>query len=165
MGACGGNESRVRLLALGNDLLADDAFGPTVAREVRRRVGNGADIVVNGAAGFQLFDDVLGVDHLVVVDTIETGTAAPGVVREYAEEDLRAAPVSAPHGAGILDVLACARALGLPAARKVTFIAVEAADCSTVGGRMHPAVAAAAQGVADRVQALFETGAEKASYA
>ena len=59
------------------------------------------------------------------------------------EEDLPAARADCPHGVGLFDALALARKLGLPTPAEVEIIAVEAADCHTIGGAMHPAVRAA----------------------
>ncbi|MGD0012929.1 MAG: hypothetical protein ABSD56_00675 [Bryobacteraceae bacterium] len=47
--------------------------------------------------------------------------------------------------------LALARQLSLDAPEEITIIAVEAADCHTVGGSMHPAVAAAIPRAVDPV--------------
>jgi Ni,Fe-hydrogenase maturation factor len=47
------------------------------------------------------------------------------------------------HSLGIFEVLAVARRLGLPVPAECVILAVEAADCTTVGGSMHPDVAAA----------------------
>jgi hypothetical protein len=45
--------------------------------------------------------------------------------------------------------------LGLPVAEEVVFLAVEAADCSTVGGTMHPAVRAAVSSIVRLVHNLL----------
>jgi len=159
------SESPVRLLALGNELLADDAFGPIVAREVRGRLRSAGDIVATSEAGFHLLDYVLGVSRLVVVDTVQTGRSAPGTIHVFGEQDLRVPPGPSPHLTGIFEVLALARALGLDAAPQVTFIAVEAADCATIGGRMHPAIEGAVRVVTDRVIDLLEPELARATYA
>jgi len=135
--------ARVRLLGLGNELLADDAFGIRVAREVHRRLGPGADIVTSSAAGFHLLDDIVGAEHLVVVDTVQTGSARPGALRILHEDQVRPMPDGSPHFLGLFDVLRAARKLGLQVPADVTIIAVEASDCITVGGTMHPDVEAA----------------------
>jgi hydrogenase maturation protease len=133
---------KTRVLALGNDILSDDAFAFRVADELHARLGDGADIVMCSAGGFAIIEHLLGTDALIIVDTIVTGRAAPGTVSIFPESQLRAQPGCSLHMAGLLDVLATARALGLPAPREVTIIAVEAADCTTLGGGMDPRVAA-----------------------
>jgi hydrogenase maturation protease len=133
-----------RLLGLGNEILADDAFGIRVAREAARLLPPGqVEVVSTSESGLHLLDYVLDVRRLVVVDTVETGAANPGALSVLKEGDFQAAAAGAAHGVGLLDALALARRLGLPAAEEVVIIAVEAADCSTIGGPMSPAVEAA----------------------
>jgi hydrogenase maturation protease len=133
----------VRLLGLGNELLADDAFGIRVAREVRYRFGGAVDVVTSSASGFALLDDVIGTAHLLVVDTVQTGSAPPGYIRVLTENGVRSAPGESPHFLGLFDVLRVARKLGMAVPDEVVIIAVEAFDCVTVGGLMHPAVESA----------------------
>ncbi len=159
------SDCSVRLLALGKELLADDAFGLMVAREARRRLRHAGDIIATPEAGFQLLDYVVGVAHLVVVDTVQTGHSAPGTIYVSGEQDFRVSPGPSPHFTGIFEVLALARTLGLDAAPRVTFITVEAADCATIGGRMHPAIEEAVRVVTDRVIDLLEPEPAKACHA
>jgi hydrogenase maturation protease len=143
MGAFTAIDPPVRLLGLGNELLADDAFGIRVAREVEHRFGPAADVVTSSASGFALLDDVTGTARLLVVDTVETGSAPPGSLRVLTEDRVRAAPGESPHFLGLFDVLRVARKLGMAVPGDVVILAVEAFDCTTVGGRMHPAVESA----------------------
>jgi hydrogenase maturation protease len=143
MAAFTATDSSVRLLCLGNELLADDAFGILVAGEARRRFGPEVDVVTSAAAGFHLLDDMLGAAHLLVVDTIRTGNAVPGLIRVLSEEQVRPVPGGSPHFLGLFDVLRVARRLGMAVPANVIIIAVEASDCTTVGGQMHPDVVAA----------------------
>jgi hydrogenase maturation protease len=183
------SECAVRLLGLGNELLADDAFGILVAREVERRLAADApgracpaptageaclalpphaDVVCSSASGFHLLDQVLGVKRLVVVDTLATCAGVPGTIHVF-RADAQAGgaggprgrpacqPASgvAPHFVGLFDVLAAAAKLGLPAPQEVTIIGVEAADCVTVGGEMHPDVRAAVGKAVEIAEALL----------
>jgi hydrogenase maturation protease len=139
----------VRVLGLGNDILADDAFGIRVANEARVRFGSRADVVSSSQAGFHVMDELLGVARLLVVDCIRTGTAKPGTVYVLDEHAVPPASGASSHSLGIFEVLAVARTLGLPAPAECVILAVEAADCTTVGGDMHPDVAAAIPEVLD----------------
>jgi hydrogenase maturation protease len=152
-----GVRPRVRVLGLGNQILADDAFGILAAREVERRMGDRIEVMVSSEAGFNLIDCLVGASRLVIVDTIQTGAAPPGTIHVFEEEDFRAAPGGSPHCAGICEVLAVARKLGLAAPARVTIAAVEAADCSTVGGAMHPDVLGAIPSVADWILRQCDT--------
>jgi len=143
MGESSGVETRVRLLGLGNEILADDAFGIRAARAVARRFRGGIEVAVSSESGFNLLDHLLGAERLLVVDTIVTGRAKPGSLHIFEEGAFHPAPGVSPHFVGFFEVLAAARMLGLPVPRRVSIAAVEAADCLTVGGAMHPDVRAA----------------------
>lgn len=151
----------IRLLGLGNEILADDAFGIRVAQEAAWRLPAGeVEVVFCSASGFHLLDYLLDVRRLVVVDTVVTGSAEPGTIYVVREGEIDTAPAGAAHGAGLFDALALARRLGLPAAEDVVIIAVEAADCLTLGGPMHPAVEAAIPRVLEIVQSSLAPALE-----
>jgi hydrogenase maturation protease len=139
-----------RVLCLGNEILGDDAFGILVARAL---VGSGLEVVESSESGLHLLDHILDCERLIVVDAIQTGASPPGTVYVLEEASLPARAATCPHGIGLCDALKLARRLGLNAAREVSFIAVEAADCHTVGGPMHPAVEAAVFAVAEQLVA------------
>lgn len=140
-------ESAVRVLCLGNDLLADDAFGGVVAERIRREAPGSVDVTFTANTGLSLLEHILNTRHLVVVDTVLSGRAEPGTVLVMTERDVQAPSGNSPHYVGLFEALSLARKLRLPAPEEVTIIAVEAADCTTVGGAMTPAVKGAVPGV------------------
>jgi hydrogenase maturation protease len=148
--------ARVRVLGLGNEILADDALGILAARQLAALFPpDEVEVVESSESGLHLLDYVTGVSRLVVIDTVETGRAAPGTILVVREEDVRSTPGNAAHGTGLFDALALARKLGYPVPAAVTILAVEAADCLTLGGPMHPAVAAALPRVVEQARALI----------
>ncbi len=141
-----------RILGLGNDLLADDAFGVEVVRLLAGHLPEHVEVRSSIASGFALLDDVLGADRLIVVDTV-TGTGAePGSVSRFEDGDVSCVPGVGPHYVGLFETLRWARALALPAPRQVAIFTVEAADCLTVGGPMTPSVRAALPTVARMIE-------------
>src|ERR1019366_4874555 len=56
----GSEHAGVRLLGLGNEILADDAFGIRVAKEVERRFPGQLEVVCSSASSSYLMADVLG---------------------------------------------------------------------------------------------------------
>ena len=147
----------VRVLGLGNELLADDAFGILVAREIERLALEGVDVICTPESGFRLLDYVHGVGRLLVVDTLLTGTAEPGTLYEVGEDTVPRTPCNSPHFVGLFETLRLARQLELPVPDEVRIVAVEAADCSTIGGAMHPAVRAAIPDAASLVKRNAES--------
>lgn len=147
---------RVRVLGLGNEILADDALGLLAARELAGLFPpDEVEVVESSESGLHLLDQVTNVSRLVVIDSVQTGRAAPGTIFEVREQDIRAAPGNSAHGTGLFDALALARKLGFPIPTEVVILAVEAADCLTLGGPMHPAVAAALPRVIDQAKVLI----------
>ncbi len=145
----------VRVLCLGNDLLADDALGVAVAERIRELFPGQIDVVETPESGFNLMDHLLGSPRLVVIDTVMTGRAEPGTIYVLRENEMRAVPGVSPHYIGLFETLAVGRQLRLPVPEDVVIVAVEAADCFTVGGAMHPAVQAALSEVAGLVRELW----------
>ncbi len=147
--------ARLRLLALGNDILSDDAFGLLVAGRVAGRAPGRLEVVTSSASGFHLLDHVLGVGRLLVVDVVQTGRAPAGTLYIIREEDVEVVHGGSPHYTGLFEMLAVARELRLATPAEVLILAVEAADCLTVGGAMHPAVEAAVERVTDLIVAAI----------
>lgn len=133
----------MRVLCLGNDLLGDDSVGSMVAEHIRQFAPPEVEVVSTPETGFHLLDYVLNTKRLVVIDTVRTGTAPTGTIYVFRDCDLKALPGGSPHYVGLYEVLALSRRLGLQVAEEVAILAVEAADCATLGGEMHPAVRAA----------------------
>lgn len=155
MGVSTASEQSVRVLGLGNEILADDAFGILVAREVGRRFGSAAEVVESSDAGFNLLDRLIDVRRLFVVDTILTGKSKPGTMHVYDSSGWLPVTGVSPHFTGLFEVLAVAKELGLRVPQ-MTIFAVEAADCLTVGGAMHPEVQAAIPMVVEWVGRYLE---------
>lgn len=146
----------VRVLGLGNEILADDALGILVAREVGRRFAGGVEAFTSSAAGFHLLDYLVGASRLLLVDTVLTGKAEPGTIHIFGDAEVPPAFGGGPHGLGVFEVLAMARKLHLAVPDRIAIVTVEAADCTTVGGAMHPRVEAAIPKVVDLVGRFLE---------
>jgi hydrogenase maturation protease len=144
----------VRVLCLGNDLLADDAVGGVVAEHLRQSAPASVEVVYAANTGFDLIDYLLDTGRLVVVDAVLTGRVEPGTMLVVREADARAVRGDSPHYVGLFEALALARKLGLPAAAEVIIVAVEAADCTSVGGEMTPAVKAAVPALVELVRSV-----------
>ncbi len=131
----------IRVLGLGNDLLADDGFGVDVARRLRSELPECVEVTSSIASGFALLDEVLGADRLLVIDTVTDGQGPPGTVQTFREASV--APGGSPHYVGLFETLDLGRALGLDVPGDLVILAVQAGDCLTIGGGMSPGVRAA----------------------
>jgi hydrogenase maturation protease len=152
MGASEKSDFSARLLCLGNDVLADDALGIRVAETLRAKMPDTIDVVPCMESGIRLIDHLIGVPRVVVIDTVQTGRVPPGTIMTVREEDVEYTPGTSAHYIGLFEALELGRRLELPVARDVLIIAVEAADCRTLGGAMNPAVERAIPEVIARVE-------------
>ncbi len=143
------------MLCLGNELIADDGFGPAVASELRTRSID-ADVVESALDGLALLDELVGVDRLVVVDTVATGSATPGSVTVVTEQEIAARPGGWQHALGLFDAIRLARSLGLDAPREVVLVMIEAGDLVCVGGPMTQAVRRSVPRAVSLVEGLVE---------
>jgi hydrogenase maturation protease len=150
----GAYETAVRVLCLGNELLADDAVGIRIGRELQARWGQRVEVVLTALSGLHLIDCIVGARRLVVVDSVQTGAGKPGTIHVADARDVRRQQGGSPHGVGLFDVLEMAARAGLAVPEECTVVAVEAADCTCIGGPMHPDVEAAIRPAADAVARL-----------
>jgi len=131
------------ILGLGNDLFADDGFGPVAARRLERRIGRAVDVIESAEAGLALLDPLVGRPLAVILDVMATGRHRPGTLYRMKSSDLRVLPGLSPHHSGLPEVLQMARRLHLPIPRDVYIIAVEPEDTSTMGRGLTASVEAA----------------------
>jgi hydrogenase maturation protease len=172
----------VRVLALGNELISDDALGIAAARALCRRLADAGpplppglspdpaatvqafhhpgfgrvEVVETALTGMYLLEAVVGASRLIVVDSIVTGACDPGTVLVLREGDFGGPAGSSPHYVGLFEALELARALGLDVPADVVILAVEAGDYRTIGGAMTDPVRAAVPVVVERALAIIE---------
>lgn len=147
------NKWRKRLLCLGNDILADDGLGPLAAEAFRKRAWEGVEVVDSSESGFHLMDYLMDTDQVIVVDSIQTGKEYPGKIYHLKEKDLPQYQGNSPHYVGLLESLQLGRELKLDIAKDLQIIAIETADCHTLGGEMHPDVRASVPKIVDLLEA------------
>lgn len=145
-----------RVLCLGNDLLGDDAFGPMVADALRRGEVPGVEIVETPETGMYLLDALIDCSRLMVVDTVVSGGEPPGTLYSLGEEDMPGVSGGSPHYVGVFEALEIGRAMGLTVPTEVRVLAVEGADCFTMGGEVHPAVRRVVPAVVDEIRSFVE---------
>jgi hydrogenase maturation protease len=133
----------IAVLGLGNELLADDAIGIQAAGRLADALAGRAEVIATSEHGVALLDLLMGYEHLVVIDAIQTGRRPAGEVFELDIETLKPATSLSPHYVGIPDLVELARRLGVAFPNDIRIIAVEVADPHTIGGAMTPEVAAA----------------------
>ena len=150
---------RVLLLGLGNDILTDDAIGLHVVRQLQGQLAGhpAVDVRETTEMGLALLDFMTGYSAVVIVDSIQTGRAAPGTVHELNATALKEFSGRTPHFLGVSETLALGRQLGLAMPDQVRIFAIEVEDPFTLGTAMTPALQAALPGLAKRLAAVLQT--------
>ena len=134
----------IAVLGLGNTLMRDDGIGARTIEELARRYAlpSNVRLIAGGAPMARLLAEIDGVDHLIVIDAVQSGHA-PGAIHRLTPEQLEAVRPGAcsSHGVGLPDVVALLTVLGrCPAIR---IIGVEAGKANEPGMELSPPVAAA----------------------
>ena len=103
-------DAPVAVVGLGNVLMGDDGFGPTVIALLAAgwEFPDEVELVDGGTPGLHLLAAVHGRDALVVIDAVG-GSGAPGEVRVFRRDDLDALPLLprvSPHDPALLEAVA-----------------------------------------------------------
>jgi hydrogenase maturation protease len=97
------------VLGLGNVLMGDDGFGPAVIRafDAEYTVGPDVEIVDLGTPGLDMTPWLADAEHVIIVDTVNTGQP-PGTLRLFVKQELlrhRPSVRVGPHDPGVQDAL------------------------------------------------------------
>jgi hydrogenase maturation protease len=147
------------ILGLGNDILTDDAIGLFVVRELRPRLAahRSIDIRETTEMGLALLDFITGYRTVVIVDSIQTGTASPGFLHELDAPALNQLTGRTPHFVGVSETLALGRRLGLAMPERVKIFAIEVEDPLTLGTTLTPTLQLAMPGIVQRIAAALQS--------
>ena len=156
-----GSTDRARkllLLGLGNDILTDDAVGLHVVHELQRELAGhpSLDIRETTEMGLALLDFLTGYRAVVIVDSIQTGQAAPGFLHELDAVALNQLTGRTPHFVGVSETLALGRKLELVMPEQVRIFAIEVEDPFTLGTALTPALQAALPGIVARIRTALQ---------
>ena len=99
------NSNRILVLAIGNDLMGDNAVTLLSARELKKVFGNDVDIFEVSSAGFSLLDVIEGYSNVLIINTIPAFSLSECSIMELSKEDLSSQICLSPHYAGIPKLL------------------------------------------------------------
>ncbi len=142
------------VLGLGNDLVADDGFGPAVARACRSRFERRTDVEVEEAAvaGLRLLDMLSGYRRALILDVVQTRRVPAGTLLDLPPGDSAGAwTLGGSHQCDLPTALALGRKLGFELPQEIAVLVAEAEDLSTIREELTPAVAAAVPRATDLV--------------
>lgn len=99
---------KILILGIGNEILQDEGVGIHVIRELAKEtLPEEVELLEGGTAGMELLPSLEGVDHLIVVDSIQAEDE-PGSVFAFSPEEIKIFPdgcqVSA-HQVGVFNLI------------------------------------------------------------
>lgn len=150
-------KERVLVLAMGNDILADDGVGLHASRLLRTIAPPGVDFVETSEAGFALLEFLQGYDHVLILDAIQTGKEPPGTVIPLTADDFACVESPSPHYAGLPDLKKLAAHCGINFPSTVRILAMEVEDPYSIGAPLTPAVAFALQDYVRSAHTMLQT--------
>lgn len=154
-----GERGPILVLAMGNDILADDGAAWGAARLLKQEPLDGVDILETAEAGLALLELLEGYDQVVLIDSVKTGRFPPGTIIEFNPADLQKVVAPSPHYAGLPEVLALAERLNLNFPKRLRIFAMEVENPFEIREGLSPAVEAALPEMARRVrEAISQRG-------
>ncbi len=152
------------ILGLGNPILGDDGVGWKVAEAVQTRLSTlhaPAEVDFASLGGLSLMERMLGYEHVILIDCIETGRVLPGTVRGFpltALENPMAGHTASAHDASLLTALQAAQAAGAEVPLRVDVVAIEARVTYEFSEQLSPEIAAAVPVATEEVLRLLGLG-------
>ena len=138
---------KILVLGLGNELLADDAVGLLIIRELTKVYKGQAELVECTVSGLALLEYFIDFEKAIIVDAIHTGKKPPGSVYELNPADLGEVYAPSPHYTGLPEMMALAKQLELQFPQDIKIFAMEIADPYTIGGPLTKSVSDAMEGL------------------
>ena len=138
---------KILVLGLGNELLADDAVGLLIIRELANEYKGQAELVECTVSGLALLEYFVDFEKAIIVDSINTGKQPAGSIYELAPADLGEVYAPSPHYTGLPEMMALAKQLELQFPEDIKIFAMEIADPYTIGGSLTQSVSMAMEGL------------------
>jgi hydrogenase maturation protease len=123
-----GPRPHILLLALGNDILGDDAVGLLAARELSEGLKEQIDVKESSTAGFGLLDLLSGYDKVLILDSVAGDTMSAGAIRLLSVNEFTSHSVLSPHFIGLPELTKTARALDIPFPQEIRVLVMNVSD-------------------------------------
>jgi hydrogenase maturation protease len=131
------------LLALGNDIMGDDAAALTAAQCMRDQGVKDVDVSDTLEAGLSLLEIMSGYRRVLLLDTIMTGNHPPGTILELSHKDFTKVLGSSPHYAGLPEVIELSRQLDIDFPGDIRVLALEIETPTDFSDTLSPVIHAA----------------------
>ncbi len=117
--------SSILLLALGNDIMGDDAAGLMAADSLKEEFGEKVDFINSIETGLALLEIMSGYERVLLLDSIVTGEHQPGTILEFSSSEFEKVLGSSPHFMGLPEVIDLANHLSIDFPKNIRILALE----------------------------------------
>lgn len=148
---------RTLVLGLGNAILSDDGAGIRVAEAVKERMPGSAVVDVREVCigGLRLMEEMIGYDHVILVDSYLSPGGKPGAVHRFTLDDLRSVTPTehsfSPHDASLTVAYDMGLRMGLSLPGLISIYAIEVTNVSDFSEQLTPEVEQAVERVTQAV--------------
>lgn len=152
-----GASPRTLILYLGNPIVVNDQVGLIAGARLAAALATKPRVQVRefGGSPLDLVSHLEGWQRLILIDSIWTGTRAPGDVVLYREADLLAERGEAyPHGLNLPEAIRLARRFELPLPAQIALIGIETGPITRFGEHLDPQLSARLEEICAEVERL-----------
>lgn len=157
----------ILVLCLGNDILSDDAVGPTIATKfnVLYSEMNDVEVLFAPVAGFNLLDLLHNRESVLIVDSIITGKVDIGTIHFFAADSLTPSNgLINSHQINLPTALELGKLLGYTMPQEIDVLAVEVTDITTISEQLTPEVVKAVDKVIEKIILWINTTKKEIAY-
>lgn len=147
------------VIGLGNPILGDDGVGWKVAEAVQSIAVQTVEVDFASLGGLSLMERMLGFEHVVLIDCMETDQSPVGTVQSVQLADLanpNAGHSASAHDTSLLTALEAARAMGAEIPARVDVVTIEARNTYDFSEQLSPEIAAAVPVATQEVLRLLD---------
>jgi hydrogenase maturation protease len=134
------HHSKILVLALGNEILHDDAVGILAARQLRNFSEQYFAMQEFCGGGFDLVEILNAYDFVLILDSIFTGKHPAGTILELSKNDFQEMFSLSPHHLGIPEAMQMIDVLQLPFPKHFCALAMEVENPYDIGEGLSDAV-------------------------
>jgi hydrogenase maturation protease len=122
------------VIGIGNPLLSDDSVGLLTVSQLRTELAidmPDVTFIERFSGGMELLDDLIGSDHVIIIDSVLDPAIPPGTAVEVYWDDILKAEqntFAAAHGLNLPTVFRLGEKCGMPMPRQIEIIAIGGAE-------------------------------------
>ena len=133
-------QNNILVLALGNDIMGDDAAGLIASRELKKIFEDKIDVFELASAGFALIDILEGYEKVLILDSVPAETENAGKIRELTKDSFSNHISWSPHYAGLPEMIKLAEKLEINFPEEIRIIVMEIQKSDIIREGLNPEI-------------------------